>query len=275
MNYADGDVQMPWMAANGLPTSLTFDVDCSFKGVAVSTIETYPVYIHVCADVELVEEWGVIYNGEHTDANDDAICDVCEAELACKHAGLTAEAKKDATCTAAGYNAYWYCADCEVSFADATAETVIEDIDAWKAADGAGYIAPLGHIDADKNHSCDRECGKNDMGTHADSATDKDHVCDYGCGEVLEKCSDAPADGDHKCDICGAADVTVHTYGEWETVKDSTCTDKGEKKQTCSDWAMKNSTKSALRATIGSLLMARHLPARQRAGISTSSVKIV
>ena len=86
---------------------------------------------------------------------------------------------------------------------------------------GATYnasIDALAHIDANTDHKCDRNCGKIDMGTHADSATDKDHVCDYGCRETLENCSDANNDGDHKCDVCQADGITEH---EWV---DATCT---------------------------------------------------
>ncbi|MBP3479419.1 MAG: NPCBM/NEW2 domain-containing protein, partial [Oscillospiraceae bacterium] len=37
------------------------------------------------------------------------------------------------------------------------------------------------HVDNNKDHKCDRNCGKTDMGIHGDSAEDDDHVCDYGC----------------------------------------------------------------------------------------------
>ena len=68
-----------------------------------------------------------------------------------------------------------------------------------------GAIDANNHIDENTDHICDRDCGKTDIGTHADSAEDNDHVCDYGCGATLE---------DHKggiatcvdgkiCDICG------------------------------------------------------------------------
>ena len=67
------------------------------------------------------------------------------------------------------------------------------------------------HIDENTDHVCDNECGKTDIGTHADSATDTDHVCDYGCGATIEDCSDKDNDKDHNCDICGAENVTEHT----------------------------------------------------------------
>ena len=85
----------------------------------------------------------------------------------------------------------------------------------------------LGHEDANKDHICDRDCGKKDMGTHADSATDGDHVCDYGCGAVLETCVDKSGDKDHKCDVCGKANVTSHTYGNATCETAKTCSECG------------------------------------------------
>ncbi len=68
---------------------------------------------------------------------------------------------------------------------------------------GATTGEKLVHTDENKDHKCDRACGEESIGTHADSATDSDHVCDYGCGAVLEDCSDA--NGDYVCDICSVA----------------------------------------------------------------------
>ena len=58
---------------------------------------------------------------------------------------VSAQAAKAATCTEAGYKAYWKCGICDKYFSDAAATTEIADIDAWKAVGGDGYIAPLGH----------------------------------------------------------------------------------------------------------------------------------
>ena len=130
-------------------------------------------------------------------------------------------------------------------------------------------VAALGHVDTNKDHKCDRNCGKTDMGTcsdsntdkdhvcdygcgavledcvdttpkdhkcdicetsmgeHTDSSTDKDHVCDYGCGAVLEECSDKTGDKDHNCDICGADNVTAHTYSDATCDSPATCTECG------------------------------------------------
>ena len=61
------------------------------------------------------------------------------------------------------------------------------------------------HIDENTDHICDRECGKTDIGTHADSAEDNNHVCDYGCGVILEdhKGGEATCMHGKLCEICG------------------------------------------------------------------------
>ena len=90
------------------------------------------------------------------------------------------------------------------------------------------------HIDDDQNHICDRECGKTDIGLHADAADDKDHVCDYGCGEVLETCSGGTATcmAEAVCAVCGESygskDPQNHTGSTHvENAEDPTCAEPG------------------------------------------------
>ena len=87
--------------------------------------------------------------------------------------------------------------------------------------------AALGHKDENHDHKCDNNCGRVDIGSHADSNTDKDHVCDYGCGVTLESCADAENDGDHKCDVCGKDDVSAHNYGDATCGTPATCPECG------------------------------------------------
>ena len=89
------------------------------------------------------------------------------------------------------------------------------------------------HSDANLDHICDNNCGKNDMGACADSATDADHVCDYGCGKVLEDCADADTDTDHACDVCGKADITDHVYANDTVTKAPSCAQEGESTAYC------------------------------------------
>ncbi len=62
--------------------------------------------------------------------------------------------------------------------------------------------------DKDLDHDCDYGCTKY-FGVHVDG-TDDDHLCDYGCGKAADEgCYDAADDGNHKCDECGAENVTT------------------------------------------------------------------
>ncbi len=68
-----------------------------------------------------------------------------------------------------------------------------------------GTVDGDNHIDENTDHICDRECGKTDIGIHADSAEDNDHACDYGCGATLEdhKGGTATCVSGNLCEICG------------------------------------------------------------------------
>lgn len=92
----------------------------------------------------------------------------------------------------------------------------------------------LEHQDANRDHTCDNGCNKNDMGIHADSASDTDHVCDYGCGKVLENCSDVTTDNDHNCDVCGKENVTSHSHVENTALAtEATCGEAATKTYVC------------------------------------------
>ncbi|MBE6653132.1 MAG: hypothetical protein E7610_06955 [Ruminococcaceae bacterium] len=67
-----------------------------------------------------------------------------------------------------------------------------------------GTVDASNHIDENTDHACDRECGKTDLGAHADSAEDNDHVCDYGCGATLNnhEGGEATCVSGKICDIC-------------------------------------------------------------------------
>ena len=113
------------------------------------------------------------------------------------------------------------------------------------------------HKDDNHDHICDNNCGKTDIGECSDSATDDNHVCDYGegyetgCQKVLEahvdenkdhKCDNGCPEKigahedkepvDHMCDYCGQR-MSTHKYGKWETIKEATKTEEGEKVRTC------------------------------------------
>ena len=60
----------------------------------------------------------------------------------------------------------------------------------------------LGHLDANRDHTCDRNCCNSTLGEHFDSPDDDNHVCDYGCGAILEPCSGATPENGYICVIC-------------------------------------------------------------------------
>lgn len=142
--------------------------------------------------------------GEHSDSNadDDHVCDYgCEAVLE-----NCSDAEND------GNHTCDICGNADISthsYGNATCGT-----SATCSECGATTGSTLEHTDENFDHICDNNCGKNDMGTHADSNTDNDHVCDYGCGAVLENCFDVETDDDHNCDVCNKANVTAHAHVE-------------------------------------------------------------
>ncbi|MBR4016433.1 MAG: hypothetical protein IKK11_01295, partial [Oscillospiraceae bacterium] len=149
--YDEKEEHMPWLKEQGLPTTLTFDKECSLNGGQIQDAEGYETFVHVCSTVENVT--GGTYYGEHVAGEPVeeegfmvTYCTVCNKEvsreaLACQHGALAKTDAVAADCDDAGCAEYWYCSDCDVYFADESAETEIEDFDAWKAEGGAGYVA--------------------------------------------------------------------------------------------------------------------------------------
>ena len=149
---------------------------------------TTEVKCTVCGDVTTPA-------GQHTPNADDGdcttpiVCSVCETITTPakeSHTGGTATCTEKAVCTV-----------CSTAY---------------------GTVDANNHIDENTDHICDRECGKTDIGTHADSAEDNDHVCDYGCGVILEdhKGGDGTATCEHGkvCSVCGEyyGDTLEHNY---------------------------------------------------------------
>lgn len=161
-------------------------------------------------------------------------CDVCGKENVSGHSYGSATCDTPATCSECGATtgeALGHSFVDYVSNSDATCETDGTETAKCSRCDTTDTRtdegSALGHIDENKDHKCDRNCGKADMGEHKDSATDNDHVCDYGCKEVLEACSDKASDGNHNCDVCGKADVSEHSYGNATCDAPATCSECG------------------------------------------------
>ena len=141
---------------------------------------TTEVKCTVCGDVTTPA-------GQHTPNDDDGNC---LTAITCSVCGTITTPAKDshtggtATCTEKAV-----CTVCSTAY---------------------GAIDANNHIDENTDHTCDRECGKTDIGTHADSDKDNDHVCDYGCKAILEdhKGGTATCVAQAVCTICG------NGYGE-------------------------------------------------------------
>ena len=149
---------------------------------------TTEVKCTVCGDVTTPA-------GQHTPNADDGDCTTPIVCSVCKT--ITTPAKESHTGGTATCTEKAVCTVCSTAY---------------------GTVDANNHIDENTNHICDRECGKTDIGTHADSAEDNDHVCDYGCGVILEdhKGGDGTATCEHGkvCSVCGEyyGDTLEHNY---------------------------------------------------------------
>ncbi|MBR4420145.1 MAG: hypothetical protein IKT32_04630, partial [Clostridia bacterium] len=100
------------------------------------------------------------------------------------------------TCTKVGYTTYTcHCGDSykgnEVAALGHTAGEEATCLTAQTCTVcGAELVAALGHNDGNKDHICDNNCGKEDMGEHAQASGT--HVCAY-CGETMSSCSGGEA----------------------------------------------------------------------------------
>ena len=150
------------------------------------------------------------------DENKDHMCDICGKEVSkcedktgdgdhkcdiCGKDGVTPHTYGEATCTEPAT-----CSECKATTGD-----------------------PLGHIDENRDHICDRNCGEKNIGPHAD-VEPLDHKCDY-CKATMSECVDNE-DPKHFCDICGNR-VSDCDFGEWEVIKEPTKKEVGEEKRVC------------------------------------------
>ena len=125
--------------------------------------------------------------GEHKDSNNDHICD-----YGCSEPIGTCEDKDfDHACD-------YGCDKVFVEHKDSDSNHVCD----------YGCSDPIGTCeDKDFDHDCDYGCGKS-YGEHKD--INSDHVCDY-CKINMTECFDGN-DADHDCDICGAENITDHSF---------------------------------------------------------------
>ena len=191
------------------------DKDCNICGairVPTSHVEeatwikdadSHKLVHNCCGTVVVAEEahsWtdGVCsdcaYACQHTDANHDHICDVCDATVGTHQA-------------AAGKHT---CDHCGKPVTQCNDENTDHKCDVCGAAMGTHEAASGKHncnycgkpvsecIDANTDHKCDI-CGAS-MGTHQAAAGK--HTCSY-CNKTVTECLDDNTD--HMCDVCGTA----------------------------------------------------------------------
>ena len=170
---------------------------------------------------------------------------ITPAQITISHT-LTAVPAKDATCTEDGNTAYWTCSACEKWFSDENGTTEITDKDSVvKKATGHTPSAAWSYDGDHHWHVCATCKEKFDEAAHTGGTAtcQAKAICDvckaeYGTTTAHTFISKHD-DTQHwkECSICGAIDLenpkTNHTFGEWETVTDSTCTETGTKKHTC------------------------------------------
>ena len=169
---------------------------------------------------------------------------ITPAQISISHT-LTAVPAKDATCTEDGNTAYWTCSVCKKLFSDAEGKTEITAQDT--------VIAATGHTRSDVWSSdgtyhwhvctiCNAELDKAEHsgGTATCQAKAICDVCKAEYGTKTNHTFISKHDNTQhwkECNACGALDPdnpkTNHTFGEWETVTDSSCTATGTKKHTC------------------------------------------
>ena len=170
---------------------------------------------------------------------------ITPAQITISHT-LTAVPAKDATCTENGNTAYWTCSACEKWFSDENGTTEITDKDSVvKKATGHTPSAAWSYDSDHHWHVC-TTCSEvldkaaHSGGTATCSSKAVCDVCKAEYGTTTNHTFISKHDNTQhwkECNACGALDPdnpkTNHTFGEWETVTDSSCTETGTKKRTC------------------------------------------
>ena len=183
----------------------TGDEYCDACGCLVTKGETIPVIPHSWSDWKNTEhehykECTVCSaeseRGAHT--FDNAVCSTCA--YACAHPNKEIKDDKAPTCSSLGYTGDTYCTVC-----------------GEKVGTGAD-IPMLPHTWGDWEYD--------GVNGHFKSCTD--------CTAVTD--TEAHVYENGKCGICNYA--CLHTFGDWQTVTDSTCTQKGTKKRICTVCAL-------------------------------------
>ena len=150
----------------------------------------------------------------------------------------------DPTCTTDGNKEYWYCTSCEKYFAD---EDGIKEVTADSITlphSGHDYTETLVSPTCIEQGYTLYTC-KNCEESYKDNFTDTvPHDFEYTT--VIEPTCTERGYTLYTCKNCGNThkddytDMTAHTYGEWQQIKNPTCSDIGEKQRFCIDCGNKD-----------------------------------
>ena len=198
-------------------------------------------YSYSVTKAPTIDETGI---GTYTCTKCHYSYDIVLDKVTCTHANATKTEEVPATCTEEGTEAYWTCNDCGKLFSDEACTIEIAS---------PVVIAPKGHTEASANNAVAATC--------TTAGKEADTVCSV-CGVTLEEGAVIPATGhtevsadngydatctedgkeaDTVCSVCGITlttgaviPATGHTPGEpvETTIKEPTCTEKGEKNTT-------------------------------------------
>ena len=227
---------------------------------------------HTCAACDY-SETGVIDKKAHTPEHHDRVeptctatgsieywqCSVCSKKFS--NAACTTEVTdvtlpmaahtltktdaKAATCTEAGNAEYWTCSVCKKLFSDSEGKNEITAASVVIPATGHTPSAAWNYDATYHWHVCticsaELDKAEHSGGTATCSSKAVCDVCKAEYGTTTAHTFISKHDNTQhwkECSICGAIDSenpkTNHTFGEWETVTDSTCTATGTKKHTC------------------------------------------
>ena len=225
--------------------------DCGYSETAeiamiAHTLTHHEAVTPTCTTTGSIEYWECSACGKKF-SNADCTVEVTDSEIALEKVShkLTKTEAKAPTCTKAGNIEYWTCSVCKKLFSDAEGKTEITAQETVIAATGHTPSEAWTNDGTDHWHVCTTCNAVLDKAAHSGGAAtcQAKAICDICKAEYGEKADHTFVskhdDTQHwkECSACGAIDPanpkTNHTFGEWETVTDSTCTATGTKKHTC------------------------------------------
>ena len=225
--------------------------DCGYSETAeiamiAHTLTHHEAVTPTCTTTGSIEYWECSACGKMFS---DAACttEVTDSEIALEKVShkLTKTEAKAPTCTKAGNIEYWTCSVCKKLFSDAEGKTEITAQETVIAATGHTPSEAWTNDGTDHWHVCTTCNAVLDKAAHSGGTAtcSSKAVCDVCKAEYGTTTNHTfiskHDDTQHwkECNACGALDPdnpkTNHTFGEWETVTDSTCTATGTKKHTC------------------------------------------